>query len=122
MLISSTDDHLRNHGFLRTSTAGWSLSLAFDLNPDPKPGPKRLSTTIDYDTDAARLDALIKVAEYFRLDLGEAGRVIEEVEAATREWRSVARGAGIGRAEIERMAPAFEHEQAEAARAVAEHS
>lgn len=27
-LISNTDDHLRNHGFLRTSTAGWSLSPA----------------------------------------------------------------------------------------------
>ncbi len=122
VLISNTDDHLRNHGFLRTSTAGWSLSPAFDLNPDPEPGPKRLSTAIDYDTDAARLDVLMTVAEYFRLDRVEAGRTIEEVEAATREWRSAARGAGIGRAEIERMAPAFEHEQAEAARAVAERS
>lgn len=29
ILISNTDDHLRNHGFLRKSTAGWSLSPAF---------------------------------------------------------------------------------------------
>ncbi len=30
ILISNTDDHLRNHGFLRTSSAGWTLSPAFD--------------------------------------------------------------------------------------------
>lgn len=108
ILISNTDDHLRNHGFLRTSTAGWSLSPAFDLNPDPEPGPKRLSTAIDYNTDVARLDVLIEVAEHFRLGESEAGIVIGEVQAATSEWRSVARRAGIERADIERMAPAFE--------------
>lgn len=40
ILISNTDDHLRNHGFLRTSSAGWTLSPAFDLNPDPSPAPE----------------------------------------------------------------------------------
>ena len=47
ILISNSDDHLRNHGFLRLSSAGWTLSPAFDLNPDPRPGPKRLSTAIE---------------------------------------------------------------------------
>ena len=47
ILISNTDDHLRNHGFLRTSTAGWSLSPAFDLNPDPEGEAKQLATAID---------------------------------------------------------------------------
>lgn len=117
VLISNTDDHLRNHGFLRTSTAGWALSPAFDLNPDPEPGPKRLSTAIDENTDAARIDVLIEVAEYFRLDSEDALRTLAEVESATREWRSAAREAGIARTEIERVAPAFEHEQAEVAAA-----
>jgi len=116
VLISNTDDHLRNHGFLRTSTAGWSLSPAFDLNPDPEPGPKRLSTTIDFNTDAARLDVLIEIAEHFRLDGDDARGIVAEVEAATSGWRSVAERAGIAHAEVERMAPAFEHEQAEIAR------
>jgi len=119
VLISNTDDHLRNHGFLRTSTAGWSLSPAFDLNPNAEPGPKRLSTTIDYESDAARLDVLIEAAEHFRLDAAEARSTIGEVEAATRGWRAAARGAGIERAEIDGMAAAFEHEQAEAARTLA---
>jgi serine/threonine-protein kinase HipA len=118
VLVSNTDDHLRNHGFLRTSTAGWSLSPAFDLNPDPEPGPKTLSTAIDYGTDAASLKVLLDVAEHFRLGTEEAEAIVGDVAAATRAWRSAAERAGIGRAELERMAPAFEHEQAERARSI----
>ena len=66
VLITNTDDHLRNHGFLRTSTAGWTLSPAFDLNPYPGPGPRRLSTAIDEAIDEARIDALLGVASFFR--------------------------------------------------------
>jgi len=119
ILISNTDDHLRNHGFLRASTAGWSLSPAFDLNPDPRPGPKHLCTAIDYDTTAARLDVLMAVAEHFRLGGEDACAVLREVAGATSRWRATAQGVGLDRAAIERMAPAFEHEQARAAGAIA---
>jgi len=33
MLVSNTDDHLRNHGFLLVPGKGWRLSKAFDMNP-----------------------------------------------------------------------------------------
>ena len=45
ILISNTDDHLRNHGFLREA-GGWRLSPAYDLNPMPtdvKPATKAVS-------------------------------------------------------------------------------
>jgi serine/threonine-protein kinase HipA len=116
ILISNTDDHLRNHGFLRTGTAGWSLSPAFDLNPDPRPGPKYLSTAIDYDTAAARVDVLMGVAEHFRLTDEEARTVLGEVTGATSKWRPEARKVRLDRAAIEQMAPAFEHGEAERAR------
>ena len=38
ILISSTDDHLRNHGFLRGAD-GWRLCPAFDINPQPDRHP-----------------------------------------------------------------------------------
>jgi len=44
ILISNTDDHLRNHGFLRKSIAGWSHSPVFDLNPNPEGAAKQLAT------------------------------------------------------------------------------
>jgi serine/threonine-protein kinase HipA len=115
ILISNTDDHLRNHGFLRTSTAGWSLSPAFDINPDPRPGEKYLSTAIDYDSTAARIDTLVDVAEYFRLAPDDTRAVLGEVIDAVGQWQMTARKLGLSRAEIEQMAPAFEHEQFEAA-------
>lgn len=116
ILIRNTDDHLRNHGFLRTSTAGWTLSPAFDLNPDPTPGGAELSTLIDYDTATARIDVLIDAAEYFRLDDDQARAILKEVATATAAWRSSARELGLPKAEVERMEPAFEHEQATLAR------
>jgi serine/threonine-protein kinase HipA len=119
VLIGNTDDHLRNHGFLRTSTAGWSLSPAFDLNPDPAPGPKHLSTPIDYEDSAARIDVLLPVARYFRLSDEGARAVLHDVIASTANWRTAARELGLDAAEIERMKPAFEHEQADAAREIA---
>jgi len=35
VLLHNTDDHLRNHGFLR-SPSGWALSPVFDINPTPE--------------------------------------------------------------------------------------
>jgi len=112
ILISNTDDHLRNHGFLRNNSAGWTLSPAFDLNPDPSPGPKHLSTAVDLDDTTASVDMLMSVAEHFRLDENDARRVLGDVSDATSQWRAAAEEAGLDRAAIERMAPAFEHDQA----------
>lgn len=116
ILISNTDDHLRNHGFLRTSSAGWALSPAFDLNPDPAPGPKLLSTAIDFDSADARLDLLMEVAPEFRLTADAARTVLDEVLGATDRWREEAAGAGLGSSERERMRSAFEHDERERAR------
>ncbi len=118
VLVSNTDDHLRNHGFLRTSSAGWTLSPAFDINPDPRPGPKHLSTAIDFDDPTASVDTLIAVAGYFRLDDDQARQVLREVSDVTRLWRSAAQEAGLDRTELEQMARAFEHEQANRARQI----
>lgn len=110
VLISNTDDHLRNHGFLRRSTAGWSLSPAFDLNPDPE-GRRHLSTAIDFDRTEARVGTVLDVAAEFRLGEDAALRVLGEVAEATAGWREAAAAAGLGGAAIEAMRPAFEHEE-----------
>jgi serine/threonine-protein kinase HipA len=115
ILISNFDDHLRNHGFLRTSSAGWSLSPAFDLNPDPE-GHRQLATAIDYEDREARIDTLMGVAGEFRLTDQDARAVLAEVAAATSAWRKVATRAGLGAAALGQMAPAFEHDQATRAR------
>jgi serine/threonine-protein kinase HipA len=108
ILVSNTDDHLRNHGFLRTTAGGWSLSPAFDINPNPEPGPKYLSTSIDGRSNAASIELLLGVAEFFRLDNREAAAALAEVTEATGRWQEVARRLGLDRSSIAEMRPAFE--------------
>ncbi len=116
ILISNTDDHLRNHGFLRATSGGWSLSPAFDLNPNPEPGTKLLGTAVDGRSNEANLEMLLEVAELFRLGADEVRTIVGEVSDSTRRWREVALRAGLDRASIDQMEPAFEHESAEMAR------
>lgn len=118
ILISNTDDHLRNHGFLHAHAGAWRLSPAFDLNPDPEPGPKQLSTAIDGYATAASIDVLMSVAEFFRLTEADAATALREVLAATLRWREVAAAHELPEAEISEMAWAFEHAETEAARAL----
>lgn len=116
ILIRNTDDHLRNHGFLRTNTAGWSLAPAFDLNPNPRPGAAYLSTRIDYDTTEASVDVLMGVAEFFRLTDDDARSILRDVTHATSRWRHAAKQAGLDRDAVDNMAAAFEHDQTATAR------
>lgn len=111
VLISNTDDHMRNHAFLLREAAGWSLSPAFDLNPTPTDLKARfLSTAIDMDNDRASLELAFEVTDYFDLPMDEARRIAREVGEAVQEWRCVASAFGIAEAEIGRLASAFEHE------------
>lgn len=106
-LIHNTDDHLRNHGFLRQIDAGWSLSPVFDVNPNPEPGEFR--TTLgggDGDHPDVLLDA--SVAATFRLKPEQAKAVVREVIDALSSWRDVAEKHGASRGEVELMADAFE--------------
>lgn len=111
VLISNTDDHLRNHGFLYSGPQGWRLAPAYDLNPVPTDiGPRVLRTAIDLDDGAASLELALSVAEYFELELAEARSIAHEVGQAVKRWRAEAARRRLTRAEIDRMASAFEHE------------
>lgn len=119
VLISNTDDHLRNHGFLRTSTSGWSLSPVFDLNPNPEGQAKGLATAIDEHRTEASLTTALEVAGLFRVSKEQSEQIIDEVATAIGHWREVARANGLHTLQIERLAPAFEHEQGITARELA---
>ena len=111
ILISNTDDHLRNHGFLYASQAGWRLSPAYDLNPMPVDiKPRILSTAIDLENTTASLNVALEVAQYFDIDSVEAHQIAKQVGQAVAKWRQVAAGIGLTKTEIDRMASAFEHD------------
>ena len=111
ILISNTDDHLRNHGFLYVDSAGWSLSPAYDLNPVPVDIKLRvLATAIDLDDSTASLELAMSVVGYFELDEDKARVIVAEVGKAVSSWRAVAVRVGLTPTEMKRMASAFEHE------------
>jgi serine/threonine-protein kinase HipA len=119
ILISNTDDHLRNHGFLWSGGAGWRLSPAYDLNPVPTDiKPRVLTTAIDLEDGTASLELALEVAAYFELTSQQAKAIAAEAGRAVAKWRKEAVRFGLTAAEIDRMASAFEHGDLKAARAL----
>ena len=116
ILISNTDDHLRNHGFLWSGSAGWRLSPAYDLNPVPTDiKPRILTTAIDLEDGTASLKLAYDVASYFELTAKDARACAKEVGNAVASWRKEAARLGLAKAEMDRMASAFEHGDLKAA-------
>lgn len=106
VLINNTDDHLRNHGFLR-EPGGWRLSPAFDINPNPDPGVSR-QTGIGGAYDwAGAIDSLMTYAKEFRLTPKAAGETLATVAAAVATWRDSAAANGIRASEVTQFADAF---------------
>ena len=117
ILISNTDDHLRNHGFLYEGQDGWRLSPAYDLNPVPTDiKPRVLATAITEDDNSASLVLAMEVAGYFELDADQARAIAAEVGKAVSTWRVEAARHGLTKPELGRMASAFEHQDLEMAR------
>jgi serine/threonine-protein kinase HipA len=111
VLISNTDDHLRNHGFLYERGLGWRLSPVYDVNPTPLDvKPRVLTTLIDEHDGTASLELAFSVAPYFGLNKARAIEIAKEVGLAVQQWRDVALQLGLRGQEINRMEMAFEHE------------
>lgn len=110
VLISNTDDHLRNHGFLREPN-GWRLSPAYDLNPMPTDVKPRIHALALNETHQdASLDTVRGAAPYFRVDKHDADAIAKQVGAVVAAWRDVAVQHGLSANQIDRMASAFEHD------------
>jgi len=103
-LVGNTDDHLRNHGFLRETT-GWRLAPAFDLNPNPS--ERHHALRLNEASDEPDIDAVLSTAEFYRLSARDAQRILVELLTVTRSWRKRARAARLPASEIARIEPAF---------------
>lgn len=105
MLVSNTDDHLRNHGFIFVPGQGWRLSAAYDMNPVPESYSLKLN--ISEADNAIDLDLARSVAPYFRLSIADANGIIEQSLSVVRQWPKIANKLQIRAREQEKMASAF---------------
>jgi len=112
ILVSNTDDHLRNHGFLYDAAGGWRLSPAYDVTPVPADiKPRILTTAIDEADGTASLDLAFEVAPHFGVKPDRAKAIVCAVGKAVVRWRETAASMGLASNETERMASAFEHQE-----------
>ncbi len=118
LLITNTDDHLHNTGFLYDGAGKWRLAPAFDLNP--MAGKLRESKTpLSEDTGTIdSIDVLLDGCGYFDLSRAEGLKVIAEVLDAISHWREVGQRPEVGLTPVELAAfqDAFEHDQTQVAR------
>lgn len=109
VMVSNTDDHLRNHGFLRTPHVGWRLSQAYDMNPVP--GSSGLSLNINESDNDLDLDLVLSVAPYFRIKDATAATILDRIASGVRDWREMANSLKISRSEQGDMSDAFARSQ-----------
>lgn len=119
-LITNTDDHLHNIGFLHLGKDKWALAPAFDLNPFPDKDRESKTWLSEDSGPIDSVNMLLDKAAYFYLGRTQALSILAEVHAAVASWRQVAvsREVGLTQGELADFAPAFEHEAMDAAAAL----
>ncbi len=105
LLVSNTDDHLRNHGFLLEPGTGWALSPAFDLNSVPHAYGLKLN--ISEADNAMDLELAQSVAPYFRVSVEQADEIISNQIQVVSQWRTIADSLAIPAREQQQMEAAF---------------
>lgn len=105
LLVSNTDDHLRNHGFLLVPGKGWALSPAFDMNPTADAHGLKLN--IREADNAMDLQLAFEVAPYFRVRAKAAAEIVERQRRIVAQWRKIAAPLGIAPREQQQMSGAF---------------
>jgi serine/threonine-protein kinase HipA len=104
LLVSNTDDHLRNHGFI-LETDGWRLAPAYDVNSNIEKSAHTLA--IDERDTSPDLQLALDTAAYYLLKPAEACQLLDSIAATVKSWSKVAKRLRIPRAEIELMTGAF---------------
>jgi len=104
VLTANRDDHLRNHGFLR-SRGGWRLAPAFDVNPTPQKHEHVLA--LDGSVRTPDLEIVRETAPYYRLSTADADELVDEIRRVVAGWRDLAQRIGLAADELERIGSAL---------------
>ena len=118
LLITNTDDHLQNHGFLYAGSGQWQLAPAFDLNPMPDKDRESKTWLTPESGPIDSLAMLLDGAAYFSLTSTQALATLAQVLDAVECWRTAAVSTAIGLQpkELADFENAFKHEATEHAR------
>ncbi len=108
-LVSNTDDHPRNHGFLYTGE-GYSLSPAYDLVPKPETGSSRyLAMAIGSQGRLFNLENLLSRCDAFDLKKDEATKIFESMKSKISKWSVYFAAQKISKYDLTYLQGAFSH-------------
>ena len=116
ILVSNTDDHLRNHGFLHKGGSRWVLSPAFDINPQPY-RQKQLKTGISELSEfEPSIEALIDASLLFEIEEEDASSMVFSMAQTIRDrWKELCKEVGMTSRAIDQYSPAFDHREMDVA-------
>jgi len=92
VVVANRDDHLRNHGFIRTP-GGWRLAPAFDINPSASKEEHVLA--LDSYSRYPDLEVVASTADLYRLGENRSREIIERVCDIVSGWRPRAKRMGL---------------------------
>lgn len=116
ILMRNTDDHLRNHGFLRAG-GGWRLSPAFDINPEHRPGGRMQTAISEIHGNVPSVEAALDAAAYFDVPRDAAEKMTGEMARhIAANWRRIGGQLGMDARDLAAVSSAVETDELEAAR------
>ncbi|MDA8150061.1 MAG: HipA domain-containing protein [Nitrospiraceae bacterium] len=108
--VRNTDDHLRNHGFIREGDR-WKLSPAYDVMPAPaSPG---VSTFFDLSIGVGKMgrratrDNALSASARFGLSRTDAEEIFMTVSEGVKNWRAFYEKHGVSAVDTEKFSGSF---------------
>lgn len=117
ILMDNTDDHTRNHAFVRRSSGHYDLAPAYDIPPQMN-GLGEQAIPIAYGVDGFDIAAAAGSAASFGMSMDEARQVWLEVAAGVSRWKEVFSGVGVQGADIDYLADFLDSDEKLAMRQV----
>jgi serine/threonine-protein kinase HipA len=116
VLVSNSDDHLKNHGFIYAGENRWRLSPAFDINPSPTRHRVLETAIIDGGSFNASIALALDAAQFFEVSEDHAKCLISDMaKTITAQWRKSLSEEGVTSGGLSQFAEAFEHKEMEIA-------
>ena len=108
VLVSNTDDHLRNHGFIY-SKGSHLLSKAYDIVPTiSHTGSERYQhLSIGVQGRLSTLDNALSQCELFGLDAESANALVGEMVKAVSQWKEFFLKRGVSQSDVTTLESAF---------------
>ena len=108
-LVSNTDDHARNHGFLRIGKT-FQLSPVYDLMPKAETGTTRhLAMQLGARGREFTLENLLSRTDAFNLSRDAAKKIFADLKSKIHDWRAFYAKHGVEIRDLKYLEGAFSH-------------